>query len=331
MSEGFRAVRLEQADGTTRAVVTEIPAADLPPGEVELDVSHSTLNYKDALAITGAGKIVREFPFVPGIDLAGTVRRSTDSRFSPGQEVILTGWGVGERHWGGLAERARVKADWLLPKPDGLSLAQCMAIGTAGFTAMLSVLALEEQGVRPGDGEVVVTGAAGGVGSVAIPLLHRAGFAVVASTGRMALSDYLSGLGAQRVVDREQLSEGSRAPLDSAVWAGAIDSVGGATLVNLLKAMRYHGVVAACGLAGGAAFNGTVFPFILRGVRLIGIDSVNFPAAARPAVWARLARDLDLDLLARMTRTIPLGAVPEVAPDFLAGRVQGRTVVDTRA
>ena len=331
MSEGFRAVRLDQADGTTRAVVTEIPAADLPPGEVELDVSHSTLNYKDALAITGAGKIVREFPFVPGIDLAGTVRRSTDPRFSAGQEVILTGWGVGERHWGGLAERARVKADWLLPKPDGLSLAQCMAIGTAGFTAMLSVLALEEQGVRPGDGEVVVTGAAGGVGSVAIPLLHRAGFAVVASTGRMALSDYLSGLGAQRVVDREQLSEGSRAPLDSAVWAGAIDSVGGATLVNLLKAMRYHGVVAACGLAGGAAFNGTVFPFILRGVRLIGIDSVNFPAAARPAVWARLARDLDLDLLARMTRTIPLGAVPEVAPDFLAGRVQGRTVVDTRA
>ena len=331
MSERFRAVRLEQADGTTRAVVTEIPAVDLPPGEVELDVSHSTLNYKDALAITGAGKIVREFPFVPGIDLAGTVRRSTDPRFSAGQEVILTGWGVGERHWGGLAERARVKADWLLPKPDGLSLAQCMAIGTAGFTAMLSVLALEEQGVRPGDGEVVVTGAAGGVGSVAIPLLHRAGFAVVASTGRMALSDYLSGLGAQRVVDREQLSEGSRAPLDSAVWAGAIDSVGGATLVNLLKAMRYHGVVAACGLAGGAAFNGTVFPFILRGVRLIGIDSVNFPAAARPAVWARLARDLDLDLLARMTRTIPLGAVPEVAPDFLAGRVQRRTVVDTRA
>ena len=331
MSEGFRAVRLEQADGTTRAVVTEISAADLPPGEVELDVSHSTLNYKDALAITGAGKIVREFPFVPGIDLAGTVRRSTDPRFSAGQEVILTGWGVGERHWGGLAERARVKADWLLPKPDGLSLAQCMAIGTAGFTAMLSVLALEEQGVGPGDGEVVVTGAAGGVGSVAIPLLHRAGFAAVASTGRMALSDYLSGLGAQRVVDRVQLSGGSRAPLDSAVWAGAIDSVGGATLVNLLKAMRYHGVVAACGLAGGAAFNGTVFPFILRGVRLIGIDSVNFPAAARPAVWARLARDLDLDLLARMTRTIPLGAVPEVAPDFLAGRVQGRTVVDTRA
>ena len=331
MSEGFRAVRLEQADGTTRAVVTEISAADLPPGEVELDVSHSTLNYKDALAITGAGKIVREFPFVPGIDLAGTVRRSTDPRFSAGQEVILTGWGVGERHWGGLAERARVKADWLLPKPDGLSLAQCMAIGTAGFTAMLSVLALEEQGVRPGDGEVVVTGAAGGVGSVAIPLLHRAGFAAVASTGRMALSDYLSGLGAQRVVDRVQLSGGSRAPLDSAVWAGAIDSVGGATLVNLLKAMRYHGVVAACGLAGGAAFNGTVFPFILRGVRLIGIDSVNFPAAARPAVWARLARDLDLDLLARMTRTIPLGAVPEVAPDFLAGKVQGRTVVDTRA
>jgi len=331
MTDSFRAVRLDQADKTTVANVTEVAAADLPPGEVEVEVSHSTLNYKDALAITGAGKIVREFPFVPGIDLAGAVRSSTDPRFSPGQEVLLTGWGVGERHWGGLAERARVKADWLLPKPDGLTLAQTMAIGTAGFTAMLGVLALEEQGVRPGEGEVVVTGAAGGVGSVAIPLLRRAGFTVVASTGRTALADYLTSLGAHRVIDRAQFSEGTKAPLDSAVWAGAIDSVGGSTLVNLLKGMRYHGVVAACGLAGGAAFNGTVFPFILRGVRLIGIDSAYFPAAERPAVWARLARDLDLELLARMTRTISLREVPAMAPDFLAGKVQGRVVVDTRA
>lgn len=331
MTDSFRAVRLQQVDRATRAEVTAIPAEALPPGEVEVEVSHSTLNYKDALAITGAGKIVRQFPFVPGIDLAGTVRSSSDPRFAPGQEVLLTGWGVGERHWGGLAERARVKADWLLPKPDGLTLAQTMAIGTAGFTAMLGVLALEEQGLRPGDGEIVVTGAAGGVGSVAIPLLRRAGFTVVASTGRAALADYLTGLGANRVVDRAQFSEGSKAPLDSAIWAGAIDSVGGSTLVNLLKGMRYHGVVAACGLAGGAAFEGTVFPFILRGVRLIGIDSAYFPADQRPAVWARLARDLDLGLLARMTRTIALGDVPTAAPDFLTGRVQGRVVVDTRA
>ncbi|MGD9509450.1 MAG: MDR family oxidoreductase [Geminicoccaceae bacterium] len=331
MTESFRAVLLEQVDRTTRAKLADVPTDRLPPGEVEVEVSHSCLNYKDALAITGAGKIVREFPFVPGIDLAGTVRSSGDPRFGPGQEVFLTGWGVGERHWGGLAQRARVKADWLLPKPDGLTLAETMAIGTAGFTAMLGVLALEEQGVAPGDGEIVVTGAAGGVGSVAIPLLRRAGFAVVASTGRAALADYLTGLGAQRVVDRAQFSEGSKAPLDSAVWAGAIDSVGGATLVNLLKGMRYHGVVAACGLAGGAAFEGTVFPFILRGVRLIGIDSAYFPADRRPAVWARLARDLDLGLLARMTGTIALADVPAVAPDFLAGRVQGRVVVDIRA
>ena len=331
MTDRFRAVRLEQVEGTTRAAVAEFDATDLPEGEVTIDIAYSTLNYKDALAITGAGKIVRRFPFVPGIDFAGTVRESDDPRFAPGQEVLLTGWGVGERHWGGLAQRARVQADWLLPRPEGLSLAQTMAIGTAGFTAMLSVLALEEQGVRPADGEVVVTGAAGGVGSIAVPLLKRAGFAVVASTGRMELADYLTGLGAARVVDRRQFSEGSTAPLDSATWAGGIDSVGGTTLVNLLKAMRYHGVVAACGLAGGAAFAGTVYPFILRGVRLIGIDSAFVAAEQRPAVWARLARDLDPVLLERMTRVIPLAAVPEIAPDFLTGKVQGRVVVDTGA
>ena len=310
-----------------------LPSPSLRPatcrtGDVLVDVAYSTLNYKDALAITGAGKIVRSFPFVPGIDLAGTVAASSDPRFTAGQPVLVTGWGMGERYWGGLAQRARVKADWLLPLPDGLDLAQVMAIGTAGFTAMLCVLALEEQGVRPDQGEVVVTGAAGGVGSIAIPLLKRAGFAVVASSGRPELADYLTGLGAGRVVDRRQLSEGSKAPLNSATWAGAVDSVGGATLVNLLKAMRYHGVVTACGLAGGASFNGTVFPFILRGVRLIGIDSALVPNDQRVAAWTRLARDLDRDLLARMTRHIPLGAVPEVAPDFLQGKVQGRLVVD---
>jgi acrylyl-CoA reductase (NADPH) len=328
---GFKAVRLDQADGATHARVVELAEADLPAGEVLVDVAYSTLNYKDALAITGAGKIVRQFPFVPGIDLAGTVLDSGDPRFAPGQEVLLTGWGVGERHWGGLAQRARVKADWLLPRPEGLTLAQTMAIGTAGFTAMLCVMALEEQEVRPERGQVVVTGAAGGVGSTAIPLLRRAGFQVVASSGRPELEGYLTGLGAAEVVDRRRFAEGSKAPLDSATWAGAVDSVGGDTLVNLLKSMQYHGVVAACGLAGGAAFNGTVFPFILRGVRLIGVDSAYFPADRRPAVWDRLARDLDRGLLERMTRTVPLGAVPQVAPDFLAGRVQGRLVVDTRA
>ena len=329
MADRFKAVRLEQVDGATRAELAELATADLPAGEVLVDVAFSTLNYKDALAITGAGKIVRQFPFVPGIDLAGTVAESADPRFAPGQAVLLTGWGVGERHWGGLAQRARVKADWLLPMPTGLSMAQAMAIGTAGFTAMLCVMALEEQGLRPARGEIVVTGAAGGVGSIAIPLLKRAGFTVVASSGRPELADYLGELGADRVLDRRQFSEGSKAPLDSATWAGAIDSVGGSTLVNLLKSTQYHGVVAACGLAGGAAFNGTVYPFILRGVRLIGIESAYIPTEERHAVWARLARDLDQGLLARMTRTIPLGAVPGVAPDFLQGKVQGRLVVDT--
>ena len=331
MSGSFKAVRLDQLEGKTRASLADLSVDDLPPGEVLVDVAYSTLNYKDALAITGAGKIVRQFPFVPGIDLAGTVSESADTRFAPGDAVILTGWGVGERHWGGLAQKARVKADWLLPLPDGLSLEQAMAVGTAGFTAMLAVLALEEQGVTPERGERVVTGAAGGVGSVAIPLLARAGYRVVASSGRAELADYLKELGATETVDRRQLGEGSKAPLDSARWAGAVDTVGGPTLVNLLKAMQYHGVVAACGLAGGAELHGTVYPFILRGVRLIGIDSVLYPMAGRAAVWARIGRDLDPGLLARMTTRVALSQVPELAPDFLRGAVRGRLVVATSA
>jgi acrylyl-CoA reductase (NADPH) len=329
MSDTFPALLLDQADGRLTAQRTELAVDRLPPGEVLVDVRWSTLNYKDALAITGAGKIVREFPFVPGIDLAGIVERSEDARFAPGDEVVLTGWGVGERHWGGLAGKARVKADWLLPRPDGLTLRQTMAIGTAGFTAMLCVLALEEQKVTPAEGEVVVTGAAGGVGSVAIPLLAKAGFKVVASSGRQELADYLKGLGAAEVVDRATFAEGSKAPLDSARWAGAVDTVGGATLVNLLKSMKYHGVVAACGLAGGPTFNGTVFPFILRGVRLIGVDSVYHPADRRPAVWQRLARDLDPALLDEMTSEITLDQVKATAPDFLRGAIRGRVVVTT--
>jgi acrylyl-CoA reductase (NADPH) len=330
MSETFRALLLEQADGRTVSRLADLPLEALPAGDVLVDIAWSTLNYKDALAITGTGKIVRQFPFVPGIDLAGRVERSEHPCFKPGDEVLLTGWGVGERHWGGLAEKARVKAEWLVLKPQGLALEQAMAIGTAGFTAMLSVMALEEQGVTPDRGEIVVTGAAGGVGSVAIPLLAKRGFKVIASTGRRELEGYLKGLGAAGVVDRNELAGGSKAPLDSARWAGAIDTVGGDTLVNLLKAMQYHGVVAACGLAGSSSLNGTVFPFILRGVRLIGVDSVYFPGERRPAVWSRLAGDLDPAQLAAMTTTIGLSEVPEVAPEFLKGAVRGRIVVDTR-
>jgi acrylyl-CoA reductase (NADPH) len=329
MTETFRALLLEQEDGGTKARLAELPVDDLPAGEVLVDVVCSTLNYKDALAITGAGKIVRQFPFVPGIDLAGTVAHSADPRFKPGDEVVLTGWGVGERHWGGLATKARLKADWLLPRPDGFSLEETMAIGTAGFTAMLCVLALEEQGVTPDRGEVVVTGAAGGVGSVAIPLLARAGFKVVAASGRTQLAGYLKELGAAEVVGRETFAQGSKAPLDSARWAGAVDSAGGAVLANLLKSMRQGGTVAACGLAAGPTLETTVFPFILRGVRLIGVDSVQHPNQHRPAVWARLARDLDRGLLARLSRTVTLDEVPALAPRFLEGSVQGRTVVRT--
>jgi acrylyl-CoA reductase (NADPH) len=331
-SETFRALLLEQAEsGRTAARLAEVPVADLPEGEVLVDVACSTLNYKDALAITGAGKIVRSFPFVPGIDLAGTVAESADARFKPGDEVVLTGWGVGERHWGGLATKARLKADWLMPRPEGLTLEETMAIGTAGFTAMLCVLALEEQGVRPEAGEVVVTGAAGGVGSTAIPLLAKAGFKVVAASGRTgALAGYLKELGAAEVIDRSALLSGNpKAPLESARWAGAVDSAGGAVLANLLKAMRQGGTVAACGLAAGAAVETTVFPFILRGVRLVGIDSVYQPAERRPAVWERLARDLDRGLLARLSRTVALDEVPALAPEFLKGAVQGRVVVRT--
>lgn len=331
MSGTFQALVLDQADGKTTAAIKDLRPDELPQSDVLVDVAWSTLNYKDALAITGAGKIVRQFPFVPGIDFAGTVRESQHPSFKPGDEVILTGWGVGERHWGGLAQQARVKGEWLVKRPEGLSLQQAMAIGTAGFTAMLCVMALEEQGVTPERGEVVVTGAAGGVGSIAVPLLAKRGFKVVASSGRPELADYLKGLGAVEIVERSQFSQGSKAPLDSARWAGAVDTVGGDTLVNLLKAMQHHGVVAACGLAGSASFNGTVYPFILRGVRLIGIDSVLYPAERRPAVWERLARDLDARQLDAMMTVVPLREAPRLAPDFLKGAVKGRVVVDTKA
>jgi acrylyl-CoA reductase (NADPH) len=331
MSETFRALVLDQEDRKTVWRFADLPLAALPEGDVLVDVTCSTLNYKDGLAVTGAGRIVRSFPFVPGIDFAGTVAESQSPDFRPGDQVVLTGWGVGERHWGGLAQKARVKGEWLVPLPRGLTPERAMAIGTAGFTAMLAVMALEEQGVAPEKGEVVVTGAAGGLGSLALPLLARRGYKVVASSGRPELRGYLEELGATEVVDRKTFSEGSKAPLDSARWAGGIDTVGGDTLVNLLKGMQYHGVVAACGLAGSAEFHGTVFPFILRGVRLIGIDSVYCPRPQRLAAWERLARDLDPAILDRVTTTIPLADAPRVAREFLDGKVRGRVVVDVNA
>jgi acrylyl-CoA reductase (NADPH) len=333
MPETFRALVLDQADGKTVSRFEDLPVSALPEGDVLVEVAYSTLNYKDGLAITGAGKIVRQFPFVPGIDFAGRVRESSDDRYRPGDEVVLTGWGVGERHWGGLAGLARVKGDWLVPLPEGLSAKEAMAVGTAGFTAMLAVMALEQQGLRPGDGgEVAVTGAAGGVGSVAVHLLAKAGFRAVASTGRREeLEGYLKDLGAAEVVDRSAFTEPSKSPLASERWAGGIDTVGGDTLANLLKAVRYRGTVAACGLAGGPNLATTVFPFILRSVRLVGIDSVHSPLDERRAAWARLARDLDRGRLAAMTTVVPLGDAPGLAPAFLKGGVKGRLVVDVNA
>lgn len=332
MPETFRALVLDQADGKTVSRLDDLPVSALPEGEVLVEVAYSTLNYKDGLAITGAGRIVRSFPFVPGIDFAGRVRESADDRYRPGVEVVLTGWGVGERHWGGLAGLARVKADWLVPLPDGLSAREAMAVGTAGFTAMLAVVALEQQGVRPGDGEVAVTGAAGGVGSVAVHLLAKAGFRAVASTGRRGeVEGYLKDLGAAEVIDRATFTEPSKGPLASERWAGGIDTVGGDTLANLLKAVRYRGAVAACGLAGGPNLATTVFPFILRGVRLVGIDSVMSSVEERREAWDRLARDLDRERLAAMTTVVPLADAPRLAPEFLKGAVKGRLVVDVNA
>lgn len=323
----FRAILIEKDDHGYRAGLQQLDEARLPEGEVLVKVSHSTLNYKDALAITGKGPVVRQFPMVPGIDLAGVVEQSSHPDYQPGAAVLLNGWGVGEAHWGGLAEKARLKGDWLIPLPEGFSAAEAMAIGTAGYTAMLSLLALERHGVTPDKGEVLVTGANGGVGSVAIALLARLGYRVVASTGRPEEADYLKQLGAAEIIERASLSEPGR-PLGRERWAGAIDSVGSHTLANVCASTRYGGCVAACGLAQGMEFPATVAPFILRGVTLAGIDSVMRPRADRIEAWSRLARDLDKGLLAPITREIGLGEVIATAGELLAGKVRGRVVVD---
>lgn len=318
----FDAVLIEKSDSGQEAGLSRIDTAQLPQGDVLVDVSWSTLNYKDALAITGASPVVRSFRMVPGIDFAGIVAESSHSEFKPGDRVVLNGWGVGERHWGGLAARARVSGDWLVPLPEGVSLRSAMAIGTAGYTAMLCVMALERCGVLPDSGEVVVTGAAGGVGSIATMLLAARGYSVAAVTGRMAEADYLTSLGATTILDRAEFTQVGR-PLAKERWAGAIDVAGGVVLANVLASMRYRGVVAACGLAGGMELLTTVAPFILRGVTLVGTDSVMCPKPERLAAWQRLAQELDTASLDVMTTEVRLADVVVVAPRFLGGRCEG--------
>ncbi|UXY55482.1 acrylyl-CoA reductase (NADPH) [Pseudomonas tohonis] len=323
----FKGILIDKDDTGYRATLAELDEAQLPAGEVTVKVDYSTLNYKDGLAITGKGPVVRSFPMVAGIDLAGTVEASDSPAFKAGDKVLLNGWGVGETHWGGLAQKARLKADWLIPLPAGFTPRQAMAIGTAGYTAMLSVLALERNGVTPDKDQVLVTGANGGVGSFAIALLARLGYQVAASTGRPQEADYLKRLGASEIIDRASLAEPGR-PLGKERWAGAIDSVGSHTLANVCAGIRYGGAVAACGLAQGMDFPASVAPFILRGVTLAGIDSVMRPRADRIEAWDRLARDLDLALLDEITREIGLSEAVLTAGELLEGRVRGRVVVD---
>jgi acrylyl-CoA reductase (NADPH) len=325
----FKGILINKDDNGYRAELTDIDDAQLPEGNVTVRVSHSTLNYKDGLAITGKGPIVRQFPMVPGVDLAGTVEDSSDPDFKPGDQVVLNGWGAGEGHWGGLAERARVQGKWLIPLPSAFTPAQAMAIGTAGYTAMLAIMALEKNGVTPDKGDVLVTGANGGVGGFAIVLLAKLGYRVVASTGRVSESEYLTSLGAAEIIDRATLAEPGR-PLAKERWAGAIDSAGSHTLANICASTRYWGTVATCGLAQGMDFPASVAPFILRGVTLAGIDSVMRPRQDRIDAWARLARDLDLSLLPLISREIGLSEVIETAHQLMDGQVRGRVVVDTR-
>jgi acrylyl-CoA reductase (NADPH) len=330
MVETFRAWVIDKADGgQTCTLRDDLTDADLPDGDVLVDVQASTVNYKDGLAVTGKGKIIRNFPGVPGIDFAGTVVESSAERFEPGDQVVLNGFGVGESHWGGLAERARVSADWLIMLPEAFTPMEAMALGTAGYTAMLCVDELERAGVAQG-AEILVTGAGGGVGSVAITMLAAAGFRPVAVTGRDTLADYLRELGAVEVLPRSTLTEVGKGPLASARWPGAVDTVGGEVLANLLKTMAYEGTVAACGLAGGIEVPTTVMPFILRGVRLVGVESVYQPLARREAIWQRLAQLMPSERLAEMSRVVPMDQVPAVAEEILKGHVRGRTVVDVK-
>ena len=327
MAATFPALVLTESDGKVTAGFQDLGIDDLPEGDVTVRVTHSGVNYKDGMIVNGMWRLVRDFPHVPGIDFAGIVETSDNDRYKPGDAVVLTGWRVGEVHWGGYAGMARVKADWLVPLPAGLTAKRAMAIGTAGFTSMLCVDALEAHGMTPSAGEVLVTGAAGGVGSVAVAILARRGYAVVASSGRPEQHDFLTEMGATGIIDRAELAEPSKRPLDGERWEGAVDTVGGTTLARLLSQMRYGASVAACGLAGGANLETTVLPFLLRGVNLLGIDSVMQPYDNRSRIWQRLSEDLPMDKLDALTEEIALADVPKAAGDILKGQVRGRLVV----
>ncbi len=328
----FKALLVEKdAEGITHAAVKALTTADLPAGEVLVAVEYSTVNYKDGLCLGSGGGLVRTYPHVPGIDFAGTVEASDDARYAPGDKVVLTGWRVGEAYWGGYAQKARVKADWLVPLPAGLTTRAAMAVGTAGLTAMLAILALEEHGLTPGQGPVLVTGAAGGVGSAAVAMLARLRHEVAAVTGRPETADYLRDLGATRIVAREEINETVKRPLEAETWAGCVDAVGGAMLARVLGQMKYGTSVAAVGLAGGAGLPATVIPFLLRGVNLLGIDSVMQPIANRQAAWARVATDMPMDKLEAMITMATLDDLPRLGREILAGQVKGRTVIDLNA
>ncbi len=326
----FRALVLEEKDGTVTSSLQRVAEDRLPAGDVTVAVTHSTLNYKDGMILHGLGRIVRQYPHVPGIDFAGTVEHSTSPDFKPGDAVILTGWRVGEWYWGGYAERARVKSDWLVKLPQGMSAQQAMAIGTAGFTSMLAVMALERHGMTSGSGDVLVTGASGGLGSIAVAVLARLGYRVVASTGRADLTDYLKSLGATEVVDRAAIATPPGKPLVAERWAGCVDAVGGGVLGGVLPAMKYGSCVAACGNTGGNDVPVNIIPFLLRGIGLQGIDSAMKAMPERREAWARLARDLPMDRLDAMIEVIGLGDLPGAAGKILKGQVRGRIVVDVR-
>jgi len=323
----FKAIVIDRTDAGQTVGFRDFDEADLMDGDVTVRVTYSTLNYKDGLALTGKAPVVRRFPMIPGVDLVGVVEASTNPEFKPGDAVILNGWGLGETHLGAYAEKVRVKADWLIPLPEGLSLHQAMAIGTAGYTAMLCLMALERHGLKPERGPAIVTGAVGGVGSVAVALLARAGWHVIASTGRPEEADYLKGLGAAEILDRAELS-GPLRPLAKERWAAGVDTVGSTILANVLSMMKYSGAIAACGLAAGMDLPASVAPFILRGVSLLGVDSVMAPKALRVEAWSRLVRELDHQKLSAMTSTIPLDQVMEAGREIVAGRIKGRVVVE---
>ena len=324
-------VRKDEESGKTSAAVEDLSMDDLPEGNVTIAVEYSTVNYKDGLCIGPGGGLVRNYPHVPGIDFAGTVEASADDRYKPGDKVVLTGWRVGEVHWGGYAQTARVNADWLVPLPAGLDSRQAMAVGTAGFTAMLAVMALEDHGLKPGQGPVLVTGAAGGVGSVATAILANLGYEVAAVTGRPETEDYLKSLGATQIVARDEINETTKRPLEAETWAGCVDAVGGAMLARVLGQLTYGGSAAAVGLAGGAALPATVIPFLLRGVNLLGIDSVMQPYENRLRAWERIAKDLPMDKLEAMVHPATLEDLPKLGADILKGQVKGRVVVDVNA